>query len=205
MGRLYLVADKAEIDRRKKLADSLERVEVWQDLHTPDVFWMGDDEARRAAYARAGARVAAGLFWMGEGSKAVLDRVGEPLAFLLAVADDVVPIYYSPRLRDLDSLPSQESLRARVLSAHGIAVAWATYEPSGGRNEYQPTSPTDPTFYLRRPRGAVAHLWRLFRTKREAVTYANQHLPTEPEAAQWAHDLPAEDFHALMTRFAEKR
>jgi len=204
MGRLYLVPDKTEIDRRKTLVDPPRLVEVWQDLYTEDIFWMGEDEARRLSYGRSEPRAPTGLFWMGEESKAALDRVGDPLAFLLALPDDAVPIYFGARLADPESLPAEESLRARVLSAHGIAVIWATYGPSGGRNEYQPTSPTDPTFYLRRPRGPVVHLWRLFRTKREALGYATQHLAGDPEALRWAERLVVEDFDGLVERFGER-
>ncbi len=203
MARLFLVSDRAEIDRRKKLADPSLLVEVWQDLYAPDILWMGDDEARRLAYAQPGERAPTGLFWMGEESKAALDRVGEPLAFLLALAAHAVPIYYGPRLCATESLPTEESLRARILSAHGIAAVWATYDPSGGRNEYQPASPTDSTFYLRRPRGAIVHLWRLFRTKGEAIAYAAQHLPSDPEAMHWADDLSVEDFAELLDRFGQ--
>lgn len=203
MGRLYLVADKAEIDRRKKLVGSFPLVEVWQDLYTPDIFWMGEDEPRRIAYGRREERVPGGLFWMGEQSKAALDRTGEPLPFLLALPDETVPAYYGSRLSDTESLPSEESLKARVLSAHGIAVVWATYDPSGGRTEYQPTSPTDPTFYLRRPRGQVVHLWRLFRTRPQAIGYVTERLATDPDAVRWAERLPADDFAELVARFGQ--
>lgn len=204
MGRLYLVSDQAEIERRRKRLDSSRLVEVWQDLYTDGIFWMGDDEARRIAYGRLGKRRPSGLFWMGEESKAALNSEGEPLPVLMALPGDVVPIYYGPGLSDTESLPTEESLRARVLSGHGIGVAWATYDVSGGRNEYQPTSPTDPTFYLRRPRGATVHLWRLFRTKGDALTYVRQHLAGDAEATRWAERLPADDFDDLLARFGEK-
>src|SRR5262245_46783414 len=105
MPRLYLVADRAEIERRRVLVDPSRLVEVWQDLHTPDVFWLGDDEVRRIAYGRPGDRSPAGLVWMGESSKAVLDAVDDrPLPFRLALPSEAVPVYYGPRLTDIDSL-----------------------------------------------------------------------------------------------------
>ena len=204
MGRIYLVPDRVEIDRRKKLVEAGPLIEVWQDLHADDVFWIGDEETRRRAYASPEPRTPTGLLWIGEESKAALDRAGEPLPFALAVREEAVPVYYGPRLADVESLPSEESLKARVLSAHGVAVVWATYDPSGRRNQYQPASPTDPTFYLRRPRGAVAHLWRLFATRADALAYATQHLAEDPEATEWAGSLPCDDFGQLVERFGER-
>ncbi len=180
MGSLYLIGDKEEIDRRRKLVDPSRLVEVWQDLFTP------------------------GIAWIGEASKRALDSVGQELAWLVAVDETVVPVYYGPRLRDVESLPLEESLRARVLSAHGIAVAWATYDESGARTGYQPKAPTDEMFFLRRPRGRAAHLWRLFRTKPEAVASMAEHVGTDPEAAAWAERLASEDFSGMLERFGQK-
>jgi len=204
MGRLYLVPDKAEVDRRRGLVRAPRPVEVWPDLYTDHIFWMGDEAMRRVAYGRATERAPAGLCWMGEESKTALDRGDDPLPFLLAIPEAAVSIYYGPRLTDVDSLPSEESLRARVLSAHGIGVIWATYTPSGARNEYRPASPTDATFSLRRPRAATIHLWRLVRTRDEAIAHASQHLPGDSAALLWAEALAARDFEELLGRFGQK-
>ncbi len=182
MGSLYLVGDREEIDRRRKLLGPSRLVEVWQDLSDKH-----------------------GWFWLGEESKQALDSVGEELHCLLTIEETAVPIYYGPRLADVESLPSEESLRARVLSAHGIAVAWATYDRFGERNRYEPTTPTDATFFLRRPRGRAAHLWRLFRTRGEAVAYMTEHIATDPEAVTWAERLASEDFEGLLERFGRSR
>lgn len=206
MGRIYLVAGRDEIDRRKPRAEPGHLIEAWQDLYSDEVFWLGDDEARRAAYASAVRATPRGdgLFWIGEQSKRVLDGVDDPLPFVLALSEEVVPVYHGPRLTDVESLPSGESLRARVLSARGIAVVWATYGASGTRNEYQPAAPTDATFYLRRPRGRVAHLWRLFRTRTEARVWVGEHLADDADAQRWVAALPAEDFSALVDRFGDR-
>lgn len=204
MGSLYLVGDRAEIDRRRALLGPSQVVEVWPDLYTPDIVWMGDEALRRITYASKRDSLPGGLFWMGEASKRALDNVGEVLAFLLAVEDAAVSVYYGPRLMDVESLPGEESLKARVLSAHGIAVAWVTYDRFGERNQDEPKLPTDATFFLRRPRGRAAHLWRLFRTKREAVAYMTEHFGTDPEAVDWAERLAGEDFPGLLDRFARK-
>jgi hypothetical protein len=202
VGRLYLLGDKAEIDRRRPRVGPGVLIEVWQDLHTPDIAWLGDEAARRVAYGARRARPPAGLFWLGEESRHALDSAGEaPIPHLLAIDDAAVPVYYGRRLADVESLPSEESLRARVLSAHGIAGAWITYDQFGARNDYQPGSPTDPVFLLRRAGSRVAHRWRLFRTKREASVYMAEYYGRDPEAGQWAEGLPVDDFEELVARF----
>jgi len=204
MGSLYCVSDKEEIDRRKKLLDTSVFIDVWQDLYTPNIGWMGDDETRRMAYTQRQGRSSAGLYWMGEASKKALDSVGGSLPFVLSLDDHAIPVYYGPRLTDLESLPGEESLKARALSAHGISVAWVTYDQFGERNSYQPSAPTDPTFYLRRPGAHSAHLWRLFRSKREAVTYMTEYFATDPEANEWAGELKVENFERLIEKFSRK-
>src|SRR5439155_550529 len=82
-----------------------------------------------------------------------LDGVDDPLAWDLAIDEALVPIHYGSRLRDADSLPREESVRARVLSARAIAAVWTTYDSLGVRVDHEPQSPLDPRFYLRRPGG----------------------------------------------------
>jgi hypothetical protein len=176
MARLYVVSDGAEIARRRALLPRGQLVEVWPDLYRRDEFWMG------------------------ESSKALLDAVDSPLAVRLSVDAAAVPIYYGPRLQDMESLPREESLQSRVLSAHGIAVAWITIDQFGQRTSYEPTGPTDPTFYLRRPAGAAAHIWRLFRTKGEAYAYMVEFHGRDSEARDWAAALAVDSFEALLER-----
>ena len=201
MSRLFLVADRSEIERRRRQLGPGELVEVWEALHTPDVTWLGDPELRRIAYQRGGATPTPGLFWVGESAKAALDRVGAPLPHLLAIPEASVPVYYGPWLRDTESLPAEESLKARVLSARGIAVAWATYDHAGARLEYQPADPLDPVFYLRRARTHTLHAWRLFRTRAEAVRYATETLKGDEDAGRWAESIPSGDFDDLVRTF----
>ncbi len=126
MTRLYVLADGVEIaSRRKLLAGRL--VEAWQDLFASDRFWVSEE------------------------SKAALDSVGAPIKATLSLDAGCVPVYYGPRLVDVDSLPNEDSLKARVLSARGLAVAWITVGHHGERTAHAPDSPTDPIFFLRRP------------------------------------------------------
>ena len=176
MGALYLVADGLEITRRRARVPAGQIVEAWPDLYV------------------------AGDFWLGAGSKALLDAIGPPIRVKLSLESAWVPVHYGPRLRDTASLPLEESLQARTLSARGVGVAWITLDQSGARTEYQPQSPTDPVFFLRRPGGGAVHIWRLFRSRREAVVYMREHYGTDPDAHAWAEALPVEDYEALLRR-----
>jgi len=104
----------------------------------------------------------------------------------------------------VESLPREESLRARVLSMQGIAVAWITLDRFGERVSYEPKSPADPVFHLRRPGGGAGHVWRRFETKREAIDFMREAYGAESEGIEWAETLPIGDFDALLKRFAEK-
>jgi hypothetical protein len=112
----------------------------------------------------------------------------------------VVPVYYGPRLADADSLPFEDSLRARALSSRSIALVWSTYDGFGQRVEHRPASPLDATFYLRRPRGRALHLFHGFRTKAEAIAAMADRLTDDPEACAWAESLPVSNFADLMNR-----
>lgn len=178
MSRLYFLTDGDEMVRRRAQVPKGAVVEAWPDL------------------------VGGGTYWVGEESKALLDAVGEPLRPHLVVPAERVPIFYGPRLDDIESLPREESLRARALSAHGIAVAWVTIDRHGHRAKHDPAGPADPVFHLRRAGGGAGHVWRRFDTRGDAVVWAGEHWPDEPEAAEWAQGIPAEDFEDLLRRHA---
>ncbi len=179
MSRLYLVAAGEEIARRRAQLPAGRVLEAWGDLYT------------------------AGRFWLGEESKALLDSVGGPMPIELDLPATSVPVYYGPRLRDLDSLPPEESLKARVLSAHGIAAAWVTLDRFGERVTYQPTSPRDPMFHLRRRGGGAGHLWRLFPSRDAALTYMTEAYG-ERDAVEWAEAVGVQDFDALLNRYGAR-
>ena len=180
MGKLYLMADGAEIAGRRRLVAPGILVEVWGDLYD------------------------LGHFWMGEQTKGYLDGVGLPLAPRLVLDPEAVSVYYGPRLCDVESLPSEESLKSRVLSAHAIGAAWLTVDQFGERTKYEPVSPADPIFYLRRPGGQTPHVWRLFRDKAEAIVYMGEYYGKDSEARDWAQSLPVEGFDELVARYGQK-
>jgi hypothetical protein len=173
---IHLIEATPEIARRRSALPPGTLVEAWPDLTQPGVAWTGDE------------------------AKRLLDSVGPPIPPRLSVDGDLIRIYYGPRLQDVGSLPREESLRARVLSAHGMAVAWVTIDEHGERAAPEVEAASDPTFYLRRPRGNAAHLWRLFRARREAAAFIAMHFADDGEARQWARDLPVEDFQELIAR-----
>jgi len=180
VSRLYLTTEKDEIARRRGLVPKGEVVEAWADLVEP------------------------GALWLGEASKALLERAGTPLAVRLSLPADSVAVYYGPQLSDVESLPREESLRARVVSGRGIAAAWITLDRFGQRNTFEPQSPADPVFNLRRVGGGRGHLWRLFRTKPEAIVYMVEAYGRESEGAEWAQALAVEDFDGLLKRHARQ-
>jgi len=172
------VADSGEIARRRPLVPAGRLVEAWPDLR------------------------ARGEFWMGESAKTLLDGAGAPLPAKLELGAAAVPVYYGPRLCDVDSLPAEESLQTRVLSARGIAAVWITLDRFGERTQYEPRSPTDPVFYLRRPGGGATHVWRLFQSRREASVYMAEYFGDDPEGRQWADELAAATWDEMIERHA---
>ncbi|HSE06074.1 MAG TPA: hypothetical protein VLK35_18140 [Methylomirabilota bacterium] len=180
MARLHALPDAAEVASRRKRLPPGRLLEAWPDLYVRGQVWVGDE------------------------AFALLETAGGALPMALSVDAAAVPVYYGPRVQDVESLPLEESLRARVLSARGIAVAWITYDQFGQRTVYEPTGPADPVFYLRRPGGTAAHIWRLFRTKAEARVYMAEYYGRDSEGLDWAEALPAETFDDLLARHARR-
>lgn len=176
MAHLHAISDATEVAKRRRLLPPGRLLEAWPDLYTAGQAWVGDE------------------------ARALLETAGGALPIACSVDAAEVPVYYGPRLSDVESLPLEESLRARVLSARGVAVAWITYDQFGQRTVYEPTGPADPIFYLRRPAGTAAHIWRLFRTKPEARVYMAEYYGRDSEGRDWAESLPAETFEDLLAR-----
>ncbi len=180
MARLHLITDAAAVAGRRKLVAPGRLLEAWPDLYVAGQAWVGDE------------------------TRALLDGAGDAMPVALSIEDTTVPIYYGPRLQDTESLPLEASLRARVLSAHGIAVAWITVDQFGDRTVYEPTGPADPIFFLRRPGGSAAHIWRLFRTRAEARLYMAEYYGRDSEGRDWADTLSVETFEDLLARHARR-
>ena len=176
MSRVFLVPDGGEIARRRPRLAPRTFVEAWPDLYV------------------------AGMAWMAEESRLILEAATGPLETVLAVDADAVKIYYGPRLTDVPSLPTEASLAARILSGHGVAGAWITLDRFGERVVHRAESPLDPVFFLRRPGGATTHHWRLFQTKPDAVLFMREHDGGNAEANDWAVGLTVESNEQLLER-----
>ncbi len=176
MSRVFLVPDGLEVARRRQRLAPGQFVEAWPDLY------------------------AAGMVWIAEESRRILQAATGALEAILAVDADAVAVYYGPRLTDLPSLPLEDSLKARILSAHGMAGAWITLDQFGERVVHRTESPLDPVFFLRRPGGVTTHQWRLFRTKAEAVRFMQEHYGSDPEANEWAAGLGLDSYERLLER-----
>src|SRR3979411_427777 len=105
---------------------------------------------------------------------------GEPLRPKLTLESAAGPIYYGPRLCDVESLPAEESLQTRALSARGIAVVWITMDRFCERTQDDTTAPVALVSYLRRPGRSAAHVWRLVQSKAEAVVYMAEYFGDDP-------------------------
>ena len=181
MTRLYCMTGGDEMVRRRALIPRGSVVEAWADVD------------------------GGGTFWVGEESKRLLDAAGErPMTPKLSVPAEAVATFYGPQLTDIESLPREESVRARVLSMHGIAVAWITLDRFGRRVSHEPTGAADPIFHLRRPGGGAGHVWRRFESKADAVVFMRDVYGVESEAAEWAEALEVDDFDGLLRRHARK-
>ncbi len=109
-------------------------------------------------------------------------------------------------LADGEEIARRRALaKDRVLSAHGIAVAWITLDRFGQRASHAPASPLDPVFHLRRLGGGAGHVWRLFTTRQDAVDYLGEHYGPDSEALEWAGKLPDDTFDAMLARHTPRR
>jgi hypothetical protein len=175
MGRIYRVDDGPGLRQRQRALPKGTVAEVWADVFEP------------------------GTFWISEATKQRLEEVGGPLHAGTIVPASRIPIFYPDEPRDLGSLPAEESLRVRVLAGHGIAVTWyGTTAYLATRPLPEPTTPEDAFFYLMRMGGRTNHVWRLFRTRDEAVEFMARTFPQDARARAWAESLPVARYQDLL-------
>lgn len=175
MGRIYRIDDGRAVRERQRSLPAGTVAETWPDVFEP------------------------GIFWISEITKGLLDGVGGPLMPSAVVDSSRIGIFFPDEPRDELSLPSLDSLRVRVLAGHGIAATW--YGPGvhgGGRPLPAPTSPEDAFFYLIRMGSRGNHIWRLFRTREEAVQFMRRNFPDDPKARPWAEGLPVSRYAELL-------
>ena len=175
MSRIYRIDDGRSVRERRQALPKGSVVEIWPDVFEP------------------------GTFWVGEAAKRLLDATGVPLTPSATVESVRVPIFFPEEPPDADSLPSEESLRIRVLAGHGIAATWygATSAP-GARPLPEPASPEDAFFYLMKMGSRVNHVWRLFRTRDEALEFMVRTFPAAPAGRAWVENLPVARYSDLF-------
>jgi len=175
MSLIYRVDDEPGVRERQRALPRGTVAEVW-----PDVF-------------------APGTFWISEATKQLLEGVGGPIRPMAVVDASRIPIFYPDEPRDRASLPPEESVRVRVLAGHGIAATW--YGMTGHpviRPLPETATPEDAFFYLMRVGSRTNHVWRLFRTREEAVEFMGRTFPRDARASAWAESLPAARYLDLL-------
>lgn len=176
MSRIYRIDDGRAVRERQRALPKGIVAEVWPDVFEP------------------------GTFWISEATKRLLDGAGAPLTPSAVVEGSRIPIYFPEEAREPASLPSEDSLRVRVLAGHGIAVTWyGTPSHAGGRPLPEPTSPEDAFFTLIKMGSRGNHVWRLFRTRDEAVEFMARSFPQDAEARTWAESLVVARYSELLS------
>jgi hypothetical protein len=175
MSRIYRIDDGRAVRERQRALPRGTVVEAWLDVFEP------------------------GRFWVSDATKRLLDGTGPPLTSSASVEGSRIAIFLPDEPRDAGSLPSEDSLRARVVAGHGIAVTWyGTTAQAGGRPLPEPTSPEDAFFYLMKMGGRANHAWRLFRTRDEAVEFMARNFPDDARAR--AEALPVVSYSDFLSR-----
>lgn len=181
MTRIFRIDDGRALRERQRALPQGTVVDAWPDVFEPRTFWIG------------------------ETTKRMLEEAGAPLPASAAVEGSCIAIFFPDEPRDQGSLPPEESLRVRVLSGHGVAVAWfGTTVGMGKRPLPEPVSPEDAFFFLMRMGSRINHAWRLFRTRDEAIEFMRRHFPDDMEARAWAETLPLASYSALLRTGSER-
>jgi hypothetical protein len=175
MSRIYRIDEGRAVRERQRALPKGTVVEAWPDVFDP------------------------GTFWISEATKRLLDGSGAPLRPSASVESSRIPLYLPEEPRDAASLPSEESLRVRVLAGHGIAVTWyGTTSHAGERPLPEPSSPQDAFFYLMKMGGSANHVWRLFRTRDEAMEFMARYFPDDAGAGAWTEALQVPRYPDLL-------
>jgi len=155
-------------------------VEIWSDVFEEHVFWVAD-EAKRA-----------------------LEEVKVPFTVTAQIPADRVKVYYARHLQpDGESLPNEDSVKARVLAGHGVGAVLFFIGDGQTMPPDEPTDPKDALFYLSKPGAKYYYLWRLFRSKEDAEGYAAQKFKGDEHARGWAASIPVLAYGELLQN-AEK-
>ncbi len=147
-----------------------------------------------------------GIFWVADEARVALDDVKIPFEIVRQIPVDRVRVYCAAHLQpDPDSLPKEDSVRARVLAGHGIAAVLFFIGDGKTMPPEEPTHPRDALFYLSKPGAKQYYLWRLFRSKEDAEHHVAQRLREDEGARDWAASLPALSYGELVEKGESER
>ena len=150
-------------------------VEIWSDVFEEGIFWVAD-EARKA-----------------------LEEVKVPFKIIGQIPADRVRVYYAPHLQpDPESLPNEDSVKARVLAGHGVGAVLFFIGDGQTMPPEEPTDPKDALFYLSKPGAKYYYLWRLFRSREDAEGYVVQQFKDDEPARAWAASIPVLAYGELL-------
>ena len=139
------------------------------------------------------------IHWAAEVARAVLDEVGIGYRVTGEVNAEAIPVFFPAGLETPpEILPDGDSLRARILAGHGIAAALVSVASSANPPREEPTTPEDSLFYLSKPGGGRYCIWRLFRSKEDAVYHMQRSFPDDPGGAEWIEQVRGGDYTSLL-------
>lgn len=140
-----------------------------------------------------------GIFWVGDEAKAVLEEVKVAFRVLNRIPAGRITIFHAARLApDPESLPNEQSVRARTLAGHGLGAVLVFVGDGQQMPPEEPSSPKDALFSLSKPGANQYYLWRLFRSKEDAEHYVSQKLKDDEGAKGWVASIPVAAYGELL-------
>ncbi len=147
-----------------------------------------------------------GIFWVADEARAALEEVKIPFEIVRQIPAQRVRVYHAAHLHtDPESLPKEDSVRARVLAGHGIAAVLFFIGDGKTMPPEEPTHPRDALFYLSKPGAKYYYLWRLFRSKEDAERHVAQRFKEDEGAREWVASLPVLSYGELMEKGESER
>jgi hypothetical protein len=145
-----------------------------------------------------------GMFWVADDARAALEAVTIPFEVVHRVPAEQVRVFHAPQIRpDPDSLPEEDSVRARTLAGHGIGAVLFFVGDGTQMPPEEPSDPRDALFYLSRPGARYYCLWRLFRSKEDAERHVVQKFPGDERATRWVTSIPVLAYAELLENTGE--
>lgn len=177
----------------------ISRIALGQGLGLGEV-WQGLRQVLKGRYVEIWSDVfESGIFWVADEARQALEEVRIPFTILAQIPSQCVTVYYAPYLQpDPESLPNEDSVRARVLAGHGIGAVLFFIGDGQQMPPEEPTDPKDALFYLSKPGARYYYLWRLFRSKEDAEHYVAWKFTDDEAAKRWAASISVLAYGELL-------